>query len=76
MNLDAEFAKRSEMRIYTHFALPDGVRGYVSDGFVRSHRRSMPVLHGWGCGKMVQNGRKPPNSKAMRVITNCTCVRE
>ena len=28
MDLDAEFAKRSKMRIYTHFSLPDGVRGY------------------------------------------------
>ena len=33
MNLDAEFAKRSEMRIYTHFGLPDGVRGYSEGEF-------------------------------------------
>ena len=33
MNLDAEFAKRSEMRIYSHFALPDGVRWYVEGEF-------------------------------------------
>ena len=33
MDLDAEFAKRSEMRIYTHFALPDGVRGYSEGEF-------------------------------------------
>ena len=29
MSLDAEFAKRSEMRIYTHFTMPDGVHGYI-----------------------------------------------
>ena len=33
MNLDAEFAKRSEMRIYSHFALPDGVRWYSEGEF-------------------------------------------
>ncbi|MDD6565143.1 MAG: hypothetical protein PUF08_08720 [Clostridiales bacterium] len=33
MNLDAEFAKRSEMRIHTHFALPDGVHWYSEGEF-------------------------------------------
>ncbi|MDD6563511.1 MAG: hypothetical protein PUF08_00375 [Clostridiales bacterium] len=38
MNFDAEFAKRSKMRIYSHFALPDGVRWYSEGSFADSSK--------------------------------------
>ena len=43
MSLDAELAKRSEMRIYTHFTMPDGVHGYIECEFRDSSKATAPI---------------------------------